>query len=161
MKDKDFYNIVNLANVGGGWVPANEKAQELLETSGKGEVISVLEVTSRDLSFHKAYFALLGFIYDYMPPSFKGKVEKDNFYLWLKHLKGQYKVLFEFKDGTRLVEYDSIAFGKMSQKTFENYVREQLPWIYENVVGAYFEGDIYDGIIDTIEEEFKKFLSKL
>ena len=161
MKDKDFYNIVNLVNVGGGWVPANEKAQELLETSGKGEVISVLEVTSRDLSFHKAYFALLSFIYDYMPLSFKGKVEKDNFYLWLKHLKGQYKVIFEFKDGTRLVEYDSIAFGKMSQKTFENYVREQLPWIYENVVGAFFKDEIYNGIIDTIEEEFKKFLSKL
>ena len=161
MKDKDFYNIVNLANVGGGWVPANEKAQELLETSGKGEVISVLEVTSRDLSFHKAYFGLLKFIYEYLPLSFKNKVPRDNFYIWLKHLKGQYKVLFEFKDGTRLVEYDSIAFGKMSQKTFENYVRDQLPWIYENVVAAFFEGDIYNGIIDTIEDEFKKFLSKL
>lgn len=161
MKDYEFYNIINLVNVGGGWVPANENAQELLDASGKGEIISVLEVTSRDLSFHKAYFALLKFIWGYMSSSFQKAVPEDKFYLWLKHLKGQYKVLFEFKDGTKLVEYESIAFGRMSQKTFENYVRDQLPWIYENVIGAYFEGDIYNGIIDTIEEEFKKFLSKL
>lgn len=161
MKDYEFYNIINLVNVGGGWVPANENAQELLDASGKGEIISVLEVTSRDLSFHKAYFGLLKFIWNYMPAAFQKKVPQCHFYLWLKHLKGHYKVLYEFKDGTKMVEYESLSFGKMSQKTFENYIREQLPWIYENVIGAYFDGDIYNGIIDTIEEEFKKFLSKL
>ena len=60
-----------------------------------------------------------------------------------------------------MIEYDSIAMGKMSQPVFENYIREQLPWIYSDVLGAYFEGDILNGIIDTIEEEYKKFLSKL
>jgi hypothetical protein len=60
-----------------------------------------------------------------------------------------------------MVEYDSIAFGRMSQKTFESYIREQLPWIYEEVLGSYFEGEMLDGIIETIEEEFKKFLAKL
>lgn len=161
MKDQDFYHIVNLSNVGGGFIPANEKAQELLDGSMRGEVISFLEVTDRDLRFHRAYFSLLAFIYDYLPNKFKKKVKKDQFYIWLKHLKGQYEVLFEFQDGTRMVEYDSISFGKMSQKTFEDYVRKQLPWIYENVIGAFFEGEIREGIIETIEEEFKRFLEKL
>jgi len=161
MKDKDFYNIVNLSNVGGGLIPANEKAQELLDNSVRGEVISFLEITDRDLRFHRAYFGLLSFIYDYLPIKFRKKIKKEQFYLWLKHLKGQYDVLFEFKDGTKMVEYESISFGKMSQKSFENYIRLQLPWIYENVIGTFFEGDIYNGIIENIEEEFKKFLSKL
>ena len=49
----------------------------------------------------------------------------------------------------------------MSQKRLEEYIRLQLPWIYENVIGAFFEGEMYDGIISTIEEEWEKFLSKL
>ena len=92
---------------------------------------------------------------------FKDAVPKDKFYLWLKHLKGQYEVLFEFQDGTKLVEYESISFTKMDQIRFKEYVREQLPWIYTEVIGKQFEGAIYDGIIETIEEEYKKFMVKL
>jgi len=161
MTDKDFHKLVDLANVGGGFVPANDNAQELLEQSHRGEVLSFEEVTARDIKFHKCYFALLNFIYSYMPPQFKKKVPEDIFYMWLKHLKKQYKVLFTFSDGTSLVEYDSIAFGRMSQKTFESYIRDQLPFIYSDVLGKYFEDDMLNGIIDTVEEEFKKFLSKL
>ncbi len=161
MSDKDFHKIVELAFVGGGWIPSNDNAIELSEQSHKGEVHAFLEMTNRDLSMHRGYFALLKFIYGYMPPQFKHKVSESNFYLFLKHLKGQYKVLFTFKDGTNMVEYDSIAFGKMSQKAFENYIREQLPFIYSDVLGAYFEGEMLNGIIETIEEEFKKLLSRL
>ena len=161
MTDKDYHKLMDFAYMGGGMIPVSQNAIELCEQSDKGEILSFYECTSRDLKFHSCYFSLLGFIYDYLPGSFKTKVKKDNFYKFLKHLKGEYEVLFEFTDGTKLVEYDSIAFGRMSQKTFENYIREQLPYIYENVVGKFFKGDIYNGIIETIEEEYKKFLSKL
>lgn len=161
MKKSEYDKLTQWANVGGGLIPANENATELLEQSSKGEILTFKEIKARDLNFHKCYFLLLSFIYGYLPKSFKEAVSENKFYYWLKHLKKEYKVLFAFKDGTQLVEYDSIAFGKMSQKSFENYIREQLPWIYENVIGVYFDGDIYNGIIQTIEDEFKKFLSKL
>ena len=161
MKDSDFQKRIDIANAGGGWIPVNQNAIELLEQSQKGEVLSFMELTYRDLKFHRCYFALLNFIYGYMPKKFKDTISEDKFYIWLKHLKGQYEVLFTFSDGTTLVEYDSISFGRMSQKTFENYIREQLPFIYTEIIGAYFEGEIYNGIVDTIEEEYKKFLSKL
>ena len=161
MTDKYFHNIQEWANVGGGIIPLSDNAIELLEQSHKGEVLSFMEVTSRDLKFHRAYFALLKFIYGYMPMKFKKAVPEGHFYLFLKHLKKQYKVLFTFKDGTTMVEYDSIAFGRMSQKTFESYIREQLPWIYSEVLEVYFQGEMLDGIVETIEEEFNKFLAKL
>lgn len=161
MTDKDFHKIMDFAYVGGGMIPVSANAIELLEQTGKSEVLSFLEITNRDLKFHRCYFSLLGFIYDYLPAPFKSKIEKDNFYKFIKHLKKEYKVLYTFADGSQQIEYDSIAFGKMSQKNFENYIREQLPFIYTEIIGAYFEGDIYNGIIDTIEEEYKKFLSKL
>jgi hypothetical protein len=161
MKDDDFHKIIELAVVGGGLISANENAAELIEQSHKGEILSFMEVTARDLRFHRAYFSLLNFIYGYLPNRFKKQVPEKEFYKWLKHLKKEYKVIFTFKDGTQLVEYDSISFGNMSQKRFENYVREQLPYIYENVIAKFFEGDIYDSILATIELEYERFLAKL
>ena len=161
MTDKDFYNLIDFYNTGGGLLPVNQKAHEIIEQSDKGEVISFIEVTQRDLRFHRCYMSLLGYIYDYLPQAFHKKVTKDKFYLWLKHLKGQYEVLFEFADGTRLVEYESISFGRMSQKRFESYIRDQLPWIYTNVIGKFFEGEIYDNIIETIEKDYEKFFAKI
>jgi len=161
MTDKDFHKIQEWVNMGGGIIPHSSNAIEMLEQSHKGEILSFIEVTNRDVKFHRCYFALINFIYGYMPGQFKKKVPEKHFYMFLKHLRKEYKIIFTFQDGSSAVEYDSIAFGKMSQKSFENYIREQLPWIYENVLGAYFEGDILDGIIETIETEFEKFLSKL
>lgn len=161
MNNSDFDKLVELCCVGGGWTPANGNAEELLDSMTRGEIVAVREVTQRDLKFHRAYFSLLNFIYDYLPPAFKRKVPKQHFYKFVKHLQGEYDVLFEFKDGTKLVEYQSISFGRMSQKRFEAYIREQLPWIYENIIGAFFEGEIYKNIIETIEMEYERFLQKL
>ena len=161
MKDSDYQKLIDLVNVGGGFMPANPKAEELLLLTVKGEVITVKEITTRDLSFHRCYMLLLSFIWGYMPQEFKNNVPKDKFYKWLKHFKKEYTVEFTFKDGSQLIEYTSIAFGRMGQKEFEVYVAEQLPYIYENVLGAYFHGEMLTSIINTIEEEFKKFLSKL
>ena len=33
--------------------------------------------------------------------------------------------------------------------------------LYQDGIGAFYDGDIYSNIIDTIEEEFEKYLSKL
>lgn len=161
MKDSDYKKLIDLTYVGGGFIPANDNAQELIDRSVKGEVISFKEVTQRDLRFHKCYMLLLAFIWEYMPKVFKESVPKDKFYKWLKHFKGEYEVEFTFKDGSQLIEYTSISFGRMGQKEFEKYVAEQLPFIYENVIGAYFKDEMYQSIVNTIEEEFKKFLTKL
>jgi hypothetical protein len=161
MKDIEFYKLVEFVNVGGGLMPHNVNAKELMEQSGRGDILTFREMSNRDLSFHRAYFSLLGYIYDFLPKSFKNQIQKEDFYKFVKHLKGEYKVIFTFKDGSKMIEYDSIAMGKMSQPAFEDYIRDQLPWIYSDVLGAYFDGDMLNGIIDTIEEEYKKFLSKL
>ena len=161
MSDKELNKLVDFYNAGGGLLPVNDKAHELMDQLSHGEVISFKEVTARDLRFHKCYMSLINFIYGYMPKSFKDAVPKGKFYMWLKHLKGNYEVLFEFQDGTKLVEYESISFGRMSEKRFKEYVKEQLPWIYTEVLGKCFEGQIYDNIIATIEEEYKKFFAKL
>ena len=71
-------------------------------------------------------------------------------------------VVDNLKDGTKFIEYRSISFGRMTQKTFEAYVREQLPFIYGEVIQVlYPDKETSDRIIAAIEDEFKKFLAKL
>ncbi len=161
MKKTDYDKLSEWLNVGGGLTPHNQQARDIIEQSSRGEILTFDNKTFRDLAFHRCYFLLLNTIYDYLPKKFKETVSKDKFYHFLKHLKGEYEVIFTFKDGTKLVEYESLSFGRMNQTRFEEYIREQLPFIYENIIGAYFKGDIYTGIVNTIEEDFKKFLSKL
>lgn len=161
MKQSEFENLIDFTYVGGGFIPANQNGEELAARCSKGEVITFKEITARDLKFHRCYMDLISTIYDYLPLRFKDAVKKDKFYMFLKHLKKDYKVVFEFKDGTKMVEYESIAFGNMSQKRFEEYIAEQLPFIFENVIGAYFGGEMYKSIVATIEEDYKYFLSKL
>ncbi len=161
MKDKDYTKLIDLAYVGGGFIPANERAEEMVEQLKKGEVLTFQEVTARDLRFHRNYMALLGYIWEYMPKKFKAEVPKPIFYNWLKHLKGSYEIKFTFADGTQLVEYESIAFGQMSEHRFRDYVREQLPFIYENVIGKVYKDFKYDSVIENIEKDFERFFAKL
>ena len=162
MNTKDHNKLIELAYTGGHlFSPVNQNAFDLCNMSGIGETILFDVKTPRDYKFHQCYFVLIGFIWGYMPDKFKSQVPKQYFHKWLQTLRGDYKVVFSFQDGKELIEYNSISFGRMSQQKFEDYIREQLPYIYENVIGAFYEGEIYDGILGTIEEEFKKFLSKL
>lgn len=161
MKDTEYKNLHEFAYISGGWLPVNQNANELTNQTAEGEIICFQEITHRDLNFHRCYFSLLNYIWSWLPDNFKASVPRDNFYMFLKHLKGEYEVLFEFQDGTKLVEYESVSFGRMSQKRFEDYVREQLPYIYTYVIGEFFRDKEYDDIIKNIEESYKKFLSKL
>ena len=62
---------------------------------------------------------------------------------------------------SEMLEYDSISFSRMTDPAFKEYIKNQLPFIYENVVGKFFKDTQYDDIIDTIEQEYLRFLIKL
>jgi hypothetical protein len=163
MKDCDFDRLSDWANSGGGvLVPLNDIAHDLTDITKRGQVITMVEKTDRDIRFHRCYMSLLNYIYDQLPKRFHAKLQKKYFYKYLKHLKGQFDIIAQFGDVV-LVEYESIAFGRMSEHTFRDYVRNQLPWIYVKVIGKYYKvgGWRYNRKINNIEEEYKKFLSKL
>ena len=100
--------------------------------------------------------------------SFKDDAKREEIKTYLKENKKKFRITYKTIDTISemfgkldLVDYDSISFGRMSQQRFEDYVREQLPWIYEQVIGKFYKDELYNEIIDQIEDGFKKFLSKL
>jgi hypothetical protein len=163
MKDSDFLRLVEFTNEGTGClIPFNDRAHDLTDTAKAGEIINLLEVTDRSVSFHRCYFSLLGFIYDQLPNRFHKKLPKKYFYRYLSHLKGNFDIVSQF-GGIVLVEYESISFGRMSEYKFRDYIRNLLPWIYSDVIGKYYKvgGWRYKRKVNNIEEEFSTFLTKL
>lgn len=161
MTDTTYNDLHEFVMEGAGWIPNNENAIELMEQTSPGEVQMFKEVTGRDLNRLKCYFSLLNYIWNYMPDKFKGKVPCKKFYLWLKHIRGEWDVVFEFGDGTKLIEYTSISFGKMSEFEFREYIKNQMPFIYEDVIGLMYQGERFDSIIETIEKDYSTFFNNL
>ena len=163
MKDSDYNRLVEFTNEGtGALLPFNDKAHDLTDVAKAGEIITLLEVTARDLSFHRCYMSLVAFVYDQMPNRFRKRVRKKYFYQYLKQLKGNYDIIVQY-DHIVVIEYQSISFGRMSEYTFREYIKNQLPWIYTDVIGKYYKvgGWRYNRKINSIEDEYYKFFSKL
>jgi hypothetical protein len=76
-------------------------------------------------------------------------------------MQGEYDEVFTFKDGKKMIEYRSISFGKMNQQQFKEYVANQLPVIYEDLIMQIYKADQATLVIESIEDEYKKFLSKI
>ena len=113
-------------------------------------------VTVRDLKLHRLYFLLLSEVWGYMPKLFKDRVPLNKFYRWLKMYQGKYQVDYEFKNGDKLVTVDSISFGRMNNQKCKDYIKEQIPIMYEILQMAL--PDIYaNSAIETIEENLFQF----
>ena len=163
MKDYDYLRLSEWRNEGtGALIPHNEQAYDLADSAKAGEVVAMLEVTDRDIRFHRAYFSLINYIYDQMPRRFRAKLRRKYFHQYLKHLKGSFNIIAQFGNIV-LVEYESISFARKSEIQFRDYVREILPWIYTDVIGKYYKvgGWRYNRKIEAIENEYARFLSKL
>ena len=161
MKTEDYNNLIQFTKVYPHFVPVNEPARNLLQDIEDGEIVYLKQAKQRDLKLHRCYMLLLSYIHSYLPKTFQNAVPKNKFYQFLKQLKSEYKVIFAFKDGSKMIEYESISFSKMDEQKFRSYIKEQLPFIYSDVIGAYYSGTKYNSIIENIEEEFEKFFTKL
>jgi len=160
-KFTEYQKLIKLAKSNDGFVFTDEISEDLFNNLAEGEVIELKIVPNRDLSLHRAYFAILSYIYDYLPEKFHKQVKKDYFYQFLKYAKNEIKVIFEFKTGLKICEPISISFAKMNNIDFKAFIKNQLPFIYTDIIGAFYDGTQLDSIIFNIEDEFEKILSKL
>lgn len=160
MKHSEYQKLIHLAYTEGQLIPASNM-DDIFNELGEGEILALKRINPRDLKFHQCYFVFLNYIYKYMPESFKTKVKSNKFYRWLQGLKKEYSILYTYSDSTQLIEYNSISFGRMNQVEFKAFINEQIPFIYSDVIGKLYDEKTTNSIIETIEEDFLKFFSKL
>mgnify|MGYP003397300243 FL=1 len=158
MKQEEFTELKHFTNHQGvGLIPATHESREWLETLKNNEPVNFKIVESRDIALHKAYFGMLSYIWDRLKPSFKKKVPKQKFYIFLKELGKEYDVLYTFSDGREWKELKSISFGKMSNTKFKEYFNNQLSVIYEDLLFPLEQ----DYLMDDINKEWEKVFNKL
>jgi len=138
-------------------IPNQVETAEWLEQLTNDSQVYFKHIEARDLGMHKGYFKILSFIYDKLPLGFRKTVLKANFYKFLKMISKEYDVVFEFKDGTKMIEYHSISFSKMNQERFRKYFNNQMSIVYEEILIP-LECDY---LMDEVNAEFEKLLSKL
>ena len=161
MTTETYNDLLQFEHQQGLLKPINSKAVDFISGLKHKEIVYLEDKGKRDLKFHRAYFSLLSYIYSWLPKEFKFRVSETNFYLFLKDLNNEFETVYTFKNGKEVKKYNSIAFGKMSQKTFETYVKNQLPFIYDNLIHVLFDDEKADMIIENIENEFEKFMQRL
>lgn len=160
MTPDDFQKLIQFARIGNELTPIANHV-ELINELQEGEIAYLKRFNARDIKMHKAYFAFLKEIYLYLPNTFRSKIPIKKFHRFLQTLKGDYNVLFQFKDGRQLLEYHSISFGRMDENKFRTYVKEQIPFIYENLIMEFYNDERANDIILNIEKEFEKYLTRL
>ena len=78
-------------------------------------------------------------------------------------MQDQYEIIFEFKHGkqkgTTLIETKSISFSRMNNNAFKSFINNQIVELY-SIYQAIIP-EVADGIIETLEADFKSLFSKL
>lgn len=159
MKTDEYLALLEFKNHKGQvLVPAQQESQEFLELLKDNETVYFKQIKPRDIGMHRAYFLILGYIYDRLNLDFRKNIcAKKDFYKYLKFLNNEYKVSFEKSNGEKYIELVSISFAKMTQSKFREYFNNQLSVIYEEILIPAEQ----DYLMDEINVEFEKILSKL
>lgn len=158
MKTDQYFSLLHFTvHKGNALIPSTPETQEWIEQTKHGQSVNFKLIEARDLGFHRCYFAVLAFIYDRLPKTFREKVDKENFYNFIKLIGKQYDTVYTLKDGTPLIQYKSISFGRMNQTKFREFVNEQLSIIYEEILIPLE----VDYIMDAANSEFETFMDKL
>jgi hypothetical protein len=131
---------------------ATEHDQELLRKVKIGNPIRMSFIRVRNYEFHKKYFALLNFAYDYWEPPYNEVGEKnfDRFRKDIIILAGFYERSVRINGETR-VEAKSISFSSMSEDEFEILYEKTIDVII-NYVCTQFTGQMLRDTVAMTEE---------
>lgn len=161
MTDKEYKRLLVFKNMqGAALIPENQNAIDRILTLKRDELIYFKDVTKRDISLHNCYFALLRYAWGLTTPALKAAVPCDKFHDWMKYMKDQIKWQYRFNDGVTIVEYESISFSRMDNNRFKDYIREQMPALYE-VFCSLYNSEYANMLIQKIEIEFERMFAKL
>ncbi len=132
--------------------PATDHDRELLQHIKIGQPTRLTFKRVRNYDFHKKYFALLNFAFDYWDPSLLEKWGEKNFERFRKDiiiLSGYYTQYVRL-DNTVRVEAQSIAFANMPEEDFEKLYTATIDVIIKYVLKNY-TGEMLRSVVEEAE----------
>ena len=128
--------------------PASEGDREILTKIKSGEPVRMTLKRVRNYQFHKKWWALVNFAYDYWEPPENQVGEKnlDRFRKDITILAGFYEQSIRL-DGETRTEAKSISFGSMSEDDFEILYSKTIDVILKYVLKNY-TGEELRSVVD-------------
>ena len=152
-------NFLKLPN--GSLVPASDADKELLDKIKSGQIVTLIYSRMRNYQFHKKWWALVSFAFDYWEPP---EIEPDPEKKWMKSvtpeksmerfrkdltiMAGYYDATYRV-DGSVRIEAKSISFGSMSEDEFEKLYSATVDVVLKHVC-TQFTGKMLDEVVDQV-----------
>jgi len=136
---------------GNGLMPAQSHDRLLLDKIKAGTPVRMTYKRVRNYSFHKKYFALLNFAFDYWEPP-DNQVAEKNFNRFRKDiiiLAGFYEQYVRIDGSTRL-EAKSISFASMDEDEFEELYTKTIDVIIKYICTQY-TGEMLRQVVEMAE----------
>ncbi len=146
---------------GGAFVPASDEDKEFADKIGAGEVVKLKFTRMRNYQFFKKWHSLVRLAFDYWePPELPDDPEKP----WMKEVTLQ-KSYERFRkditiragyfyatyrlDGTVRIEAESIAWGSMTEETFEKLYSATIDVVLGQIYMNYTE-EMLESLVDQV-----------
>lgn len=132
-----------MRSMAGALVPLNEPAVEWMKTLLPGQVVSAPWRRVRNWRFHRKFFALLRFAFQYWEPpvtEYKGHAVAKSFRQFRNDvmiLSGHFRVVARL-DGSVRLEPVSISFAQMDDQKFEVVYQDVFNVIWDRVCATKF-----------------------
>jgi hypothetical protein len=133
--------------------PSSDEDKEVLDRLPPGQDVRISFVRVRNLKFHRKWFALARFAYDYwepeLPDDFHGVKPEKNFDRFRKDLiilAGFYDATYQINDKVR-IEAKSIAFDNMSEEEFEKLYDKTISVVLKHICSTLSKEEV-DNAVD-------------
>jgi hypothetical protein len=133
-----------------GWVPAFHDDKERHANMGKGVLVEMKITQPRNYEYHKRFFAMLNFAFEYWEPD----IVRENGLAWMKDFEqfradmivkaGYYNTVVRFlPDGTQEICFKpkSIAFTNMEEEDFHNLYKSVFNVVWDLILHHKFESE--------------------
>ena len=146
-------NFTKLAN--GSLVPSSEADAELLTKIKIGAIVKLKLTRMRNYKFHRKFFALVSFAFDYWNPTeipdprWPDIIPEKNMDRFRKDLiirAGYYDATYRLNGDIR-IEAKSIAFANMSEDEFEKLFSATIDVVLKEVCTQYTD-EMLRGVVD-------------
>jgi len=135
----------------GSLYPASDHDRELLSKIKTGEAVRLTLTRPRNYLYHKKYFALLNFAFDFWSPENQvGEKNFDQFREDIIILAGHYHRYIRMDNSTR-IKAKSISFASMSEDQFEKLYSATIDVVIKHICHQ-FTGELLRQTVQLAEE---------
>lgn len=146
---------------GGAFVPASDEDKEFADKIRAGEVVRLKFTRMRNYQFFKKWHSLVRLAFDYWEPT---ELPEDPEKRWMKNVTpqknyerfrkditiraGYFYAVYRL-DGTMRIEAESIAWGSMTEETFEKLYSATIDVVLGQIYMDYSE-EMLESLVDQV-----------